>query len=114
MFKVSRSSPVPHLVQLYDQFNTLLDRDLVITRTGNSIDTTFTVIPMDKKKLRVEAKPFGNKKFMKLLEDAYDTVGDVDDEDEDEDDEDEDLDIEEEDEEDEDEDEEDEDEEDDD
>jgi hypothetical protein len=85
MFPANQCSPVPGLVALYDNYGTICDRDLSISRTGKGTDTTYAIIPLDKSKFRNEkAKKFTDKAFWKIVMDAHPYPDDDEDEDEEE------------------------------
>lgn len=72
VFKVSRCSPIPPLVAMYENYGTLTDRDYVITQVGKGITKSFTVIPQDKSKFRnAKAKPYSKQAMLKILLEAY-------------------------------------------
>lgn len=72
MQAVSRCSPIPALMAMYENYGTLCDRDYVITSTGRQISKTFSVIPMDKQKFRNQkAKPYSQKQVLSILEKAF-------------------------------------------
>lgn len=85
MQAVSRCSPIPALMAMYENYGTLCDRDYVITSTGRQISKTFSVIPMDKAKFRNQkAKALTKKQILQILSKAfpYDDASEDDDEDE--------------------------------
>lgn len=83
MFPANQCSPIPSLVALYENYGTICDRDFSISRTGNGIDTTYAVVPLDKSKFRNEkAKRLTNKAFWKIVMDAYPYPDDDDEEEE--------------------------------
>jgi hypothetical protein len=73
LFKVTSSSPIPHLVEVYESKGTLLDRDLMIKRTGEKADTLYTVMPEDKSRDRTGIKPFKSSEMLKLIWEANGT-----------------------------------------
>lgn len=76
---------VPALSALYEDYGTLLDRDLTIKRTGSGQKTSYTVVPLDKNKFRNEkAKPLTKKAILKYLAAAYPPDSKLMDDDEDE------------------------------
>lgn len=82
MQAVSRCSPIPALMAMYENYGTLCDRDYVITSSGRQISKTFSVIPMDKQKFRNQkAKPYTEKQILSILSKAF-PYEDADDEDE--------------------------------
>lgn len=72
MQAVNNCTAVPALMALYENYGTLIDRDLVITKTGKQQNTTFSVVPMDKNKFRNDkAKALSEKSILKYLSQAY-------------------------------------------
>lgn len=72
MQAVNNCTAIPAIMALYENYGTLLDRDLVITRTGKGQSTTYSVVPMDKNKFRnPKAKQLSNKSILKYLDQAY-------------------------------------------
>lgn len=72
MQAVNNCTAIPAIMALYENYGTLLDRDLVITKTGKAQNTTYSVVPMDKNKFRNEkAKPLSKKSILKYLDQAY-------------------------------------------
>lgn len=89
MQAVNSCTAIPAIAALYETYGTLLDRDLVITRTGKQQNTTFAVVPMDKNKFRnTKVKPLSQKAILKYLAQAYPIDSDLDDDDDDDDDDD--------------------------
>lgn len=79
MMANNQCTAVPHLISLYDQYSTLLDRDYIITRNGSGTSQSFSVIPMDKVKFRMtKAVAYSREKTIAILEKAYSDIGDVD------------------------------------
>lgn len=86
MQAVNNCTAIPAIMALYENYGTLLDRDLVITRSGKQQSTTYAVVPMDKNRFRNEkAKALSDKAILKYLSQAYPDP-DADDEDDDDDD----------------------------
>lgn len=72
MFPVNNCSPVPQLINFYETYGTLLDRDYVISVSGKQKDKAYAIAPMDKVKFRNDrAKPFSVNQILKLLDKAY-------------------------------------------
>jgi hypothetical protein len=86
MQAVNRCSAIPAVLSLNESYGTIMDRDLIITKTGKQTDTTFTVVPMDKEKFRnMKAKALSKEAILKYLDKAYpDSEADDNDEDDDE------------------------------
>jgi hypothetical protein len=85
MEAVNNCSPIPALIGMFETYETLIDRDYVLTKNGSGTTATFSVVPMDKAKFRNDkAKPFSENKMLELLDKAFpdDTSSDDDEEDE--------------------------------
>ena len=91
LYKANRCSPIPSLISMFETYGTLCDRDFVITRQGQGTDTTYSVIPMDKKRSKIDEEPFTKKEVLKMLLQAFpcEEDDDIDEDDYDEDEEDE-------------------------
>lgn len=82
MQAVNNCTAIPAIMALYENYGTLLERDLVISRTGKGQATTYSVVPMDKNKFRnSKVKPLSKKALLKYLDQAY-PADDSDEEDE--------------------------------
>jgi hypothetical protein len=74
MAGVSSFSPIPSLIAMYEEYGTLLDRDYVIGRTGSQLNTSYSVIPMDKATFKnKKAKAFSHKEMLDLIDKAHPT-----------------------------------------
>lgn len=72
MAAVNNCSPVPALASLYESYGTLCDRDYEIKRIGKGQNTTYSVIPLEKKKFRNEkVKPMSEQAMLKCIDKAY-------------------------------------------
>lgn len=71
MFAANNCSPVPTLATLYETKGTLLDRDYTIIQSGKGTNKSFTVLPEEKLKFRVKAKPMSDSVIMKAIDKAY-------------------------------------------
>lgn len=72
MQAVNNCTAVPAIMALYETYGTILDRDLIVTRTGKQQNTTYSVVPMDKNKFRNEkAKALSEKALLKYLNQAF-------------------------------------------
>lgn len=71
MFAANNCSPVPALATIYETKGTLLDRDYTIIQSGKSTNKSFTVLPEEKLKFRVKAKPMSDSAIMKAIDKAY-------------------------------------------
>lgn len=72
MQAVNNCTAIPAIMALYENYGTLLDRDLVVTKTGKQQNTTFAVIPQDKNSFKNKAaKALSEEAVMKYLAKAY-------------------------------------------
>lgn len=72
MFPVNQCSPIAGITAIYENYETLVDRDLVVSVSGKNTSKTYTVLPMDKSKFRnTKAKPYSKTALLKLLDQAY-------------------------------------------
>lgn len=87
LFFANRNSPIPHLASCYEEYGTIVDRDMVIQKTGEGTDGVFTILPGTPSKFRIEGiKPFSKKQILEMVWKAYGQgkLEDYDEEDEDE------------------------------
>lgn len=72
MAAVNNCSPVPALASLYESYGTLIDRDYEIKRIGKGQNTTYSVIPLEKRKFRnTKVKPLSEQAVLKCIDKAY-------------------------------------------
>ena len=72
MQAVNQCSAIPALVNMAETYGTITDRDYVLKKTGKGSTSSFTIIPMDKNKLRNEkAKALSKKALLKYLNQAF-------------------------------------------
>lgn len=72
MYPVNNYTPIPALVNMYETYGTLLDRDYMLSVTGKQQNKTFGVVPMDKAKFRnSKAQPLSEKKLFAMLDKAF-------------------------------------------
>lgn len=87
-FKASGVSPIPALIEMYEEFGTILDRDYTIKKVGQGTGGSFVVTPLDKERFKNKnAKPFTRDQVIEIMEKAWvsksdEDLGDDDDEDE--------------------------------
>ena len=58
-FKASGVSPIPALIEMYEEYGTIMDRDYKIKKIGKGQGSSFSVTPLDKER-------FSNKKANRL------------------------------------------------
>lgn len=89
--KATGISPVPALIEFFEEYGTIMDRDYKIKKVGKGMGGSYTVTPLDKEKFGVKkAKPYSEKEIWEMFKKAYSSK-DVDDEDDDEDEEEEEV-----------------------
>ena len=71
MFKASGVSPIPGLIEMFEEFGTIMDRDYKIKKVGKGTGGSFVVTPMDKSRFRANAKPYSKKELLKIMEAAF-------------------------------------------
>ena len=75
MFKANKSSPINALINIYEEFDSITDKDLIIIRNGEGTDTTYNVLPGREAPFKKETKKFTKKQIFDLLKKVYNTVG---------------------------------------
>lgn len=71
LFYANRNSPITHLATCYEEWGTIVDRDLTIARNGSGTDTTYTVMPGSPSKFRFDASPFRERKILDMVWKAF-------------------------------------------
>ena len=83
--KATGVSPVPSLIEMYEEYGTILDRDYKIKKVGKGTTGSFTITPLDKSTFKSKkAKALSESKIKEIVAKAYGNSKDSDDEDEDE------------------------------
>lgn len=81
--KATGISPVPALIEFFEEYGTIMDRDYKIKKVGKGMGGSYTVTPLDKEKFGVKkAKPYSEKEIWEMFKKAYSSK-EVDDEDDD-------------------------------
>lgn len=82
--KATGISPVPALIEFFEEYGTIMDRDYKIKKVGKGMGGSYTVTPLDKEKFGVKkAKPYSEKEIWEMFKKAYSSK-DVEDDDDDE------------------------------
>ena len=69
LYAVNQCTPVQSLVNMSENYNTIMDRDYVLSKSGKGQSTTYTVIPQDKQKFRnTKASPYTKSAILKILD----------------------------------------------
>lgn len=71
-FKASGVSPIPALIEMYEEYGTILDRDYKIKKVGQGQGSSFSVTPLDKERFtNKKAKALSKVKVKEILEKAW-------------------------------------------
>lgn len=72
LFAVNNCTPVSLLLSMYENYGTILDRDYVLSKTGQQQNTSYSVIPQDKQRFRnTKVKPYTKSAVLKILDKAF-------------------------------------------
>lgn len=72
--KASGVSPVPALIEMYEEFGTIMDRDYKIKKVGKGTGGSYVVTPLDKEKFtNKKAKAYTRKQMEEIFMEAYNT-----------------------------------------
>lgn len=71
LFFANRNSPITHLATCYEEWGTIIDRDLTIARNGQGTDTTYTVMSGNPSKFRFEANAIRERKMLDMVWKAF-------------------------------------------
>lgn len=65
-------SPVPALIEMYEEFGTIMDRDYKIKKVGKGTGGSYVVTPLDKEKFtNKKAKAYTRKQMEEIFMEAY-------------------------------------------
>lgn len=71
-FKASGVSPIPALIEMYEEYGTILDRDYKIKKVGQGQGSSFSVTPLDKERFtNKKAKALSKAKVKEILDKAW-------------------------------------------
>lgn len=80
--KATGVSPVSSLIEMYENYGTILDRDYKIKKVGKGKSGSFVITPLDKSAFKnKKAKALTEEKIREIIEKAYSSVEADDDED---------------------------------
>lgn len=83
--KATGVSPIPALIEMFEEFGTIKDRDYKIKKVGKGTGGSFVVTPLDKSTFRnSKAKPYSEKQIREILEKAFTSQTDDEDDDDEE------------------------------
>lgn len=81
--KATGISPVPALIEFFEEYGTIMDRDYKIKKVGKGMGGSYTVTPLDKEKFGVKkAKPYSEEEIWEMFKKAYSSKDVEDDDDE--------------------------------
>lgn len=84
--KATGISPVPSLIEMYEEYGTIKDRDYKIKKVGKGTGGSFAITPLDKSKFGIKkAKPYSEEEIKDIINEAYSSSKPIDDDDDDED-----------------------------
>lgn len=79
--RVTSQSPAPALIEMFEEFGTIMDRDYKIKKVGKGTGSSYVVTPLDKEKFRGgKAKPYTRDEMLEIFKKAYNTDMEDDDE----------------------------------
>ena len=71
-FKASGVSPIPALIEMYEEYGTIMDRDYKIKKIGKGQGSSFSVTPLDKERFsNKKAKALNKMQVKEILEKAW-------------------------------------------
>jgi len=77
LYKASKNSPIFQLISFSEEYGTISDRDYVIKKQGEGVNTLYLVTPVgEAKRFRGDEKPFSKKMVIKLIAEAFPYEGD--------------------------------------
>ncbi len=72
VFKANGISPIPSLIEMYEEFGTIMDRDYKIKKVGKGMGGSFVVTPLDKMRFNnKKAKTKTEAEVKKIFEEAF-------------------------------------------
>lgn len=83
--KANGVSPIPSLIEMYEEFGTIMDRDYKIKKVGSGQGSSYVITPLDKEKFKnKKAKPYDREEIKEIFDKAYTSKSDEDEDDEEE------------------------------
>lgn len=77
-FRATGVTPVPTLIEYYENYGTIMDRDYKLKKIGKGMGGSFVVTPLDKEKFKnAKAKAYTEKQVKEILEEAYKPADEV-------------------------------------
>ena len=71
IYKANNYSPMPQLVSMFEEYDTICDRDYVIARLGAEAKTAYSVMPLDRKPFKGDEIEYTEKEIFKLALKAF-------------------------------------------
>ena len=69
--RMTSASAGPALIEMFEEFGTIMDRDYKIKKVGKGTGSSFVVTPLDKSRFRGEAKPYTESEVKDIFIKAY-------------------------------------------
>lgn len=70
--KANGVSPIPALIEMFEEFGTIMDRDYKIKKVGKGQGSSYVVTPLDKERFKnAKAKPYTHNEVEKIFAEAY-------------------------------------------
>lgn len=77
-FRATGVTPVPTLIEFYENYGTICDRDYKLKKVGKGMGGSFIVTPLDKEKFKnAKAKSYTEKQVKDILVEAYKPADEV-------------------------------------
>ena len=70
-FKANDNSPVPHMLAMFEEVGTLVDRPYTIVRTGKGTSTSYTLIPLTQSAKPDKASIYKKEALLELFKKAF-------------------------------------------
>lgn len=75
MFKANKSSPLAGLSAIYEELQTILDNDIIITRNGMKTDTTYSVVAGKEMEFTKPTKKYNKTQIYKMCIKTFNEIG---------------------------------------
>jgi len=67
-------TPTPQFISLFESYGTLLDRDYIISKSGQGTSITYGVVPLDKAEFPKKLRPFSEKEILEKCIEGSDEI----------------------------------------
>lgn len=77
-YAFNQCTPVSQFMAYAEHNGTITDRDYILTKTGSATDTSYAMMPQDRRKIKnTKIKPFSKQQTLKILTEAWSFKGEV-------------------------------------